>query len=340
MPASRPQWKGYLKLSLVSCPIAIYPAVSAAERISFRQINRSTGNRLRQQLVDAVTGESVERSDKARGYEVGESSFLPVEEEELEAARQEAHARRPGAVTIQPPAPAAVREAPFRKPDRPGGRAAPQPPSPEPQPPRVVVENTRTIDIERFVPRGQIDARYIEKPYYIAPRDAVGQEAFAVIREALERKQLVGIGRVILQSRERPIALEPMGKGLRGVTLRYGHEVLSEAEYFAGIPDIALPDEMLQIAEHIMQGKTADFDPAILEDRYRTALVEILRTKKREMPVAEGPVQPSAQNVINLMDALRRSMESERTAIAKPLPRRAASKQARRSSSKRGRNAS
>ena len=177
-----------------------------------------------------------------------------------------------------------------------------------------MVENTRTIDIERFVPRGQIDARYIEKPYYIAPRDAVGQEAFAVIRDALERRQLVGIGRVILQSRERPIALEPMGKGLRGVTLRYAHEVLSEAEYFAG--------------------------PAILEDRCRTALVEILRTKKREMPIAEGPVQPSSQNVINLMDALRRSMESERPAVAKPRPRRAASKPARRSSNARGQTAS
>jgi DNA end-binding protein Ku len=340
MPASRPQWKGYLKLSLVSCPIAIYPAVSAAERISFRQINRNTGNRLRQQLVDAGTGETVDRSEKARGYEVGESTFLPVEDEELEAARQEAQARRPGAVTVQPPAPARVGEAPVMRLGRPGGRTAPPVPSPAPEPPRVVVENTRTIDIERFVPRDQIDVRYMEKPYYIAPRDAVGQEAFAVIRDGLERKQLVGIGRVILQSRERPIALEPLGKGLRGVTLRYGHEVLGEAEYFAGIREIELPDEMLQIAEHIMQSKTVDFDPALLEDRYRTALVEILRTKKRETPLVEGPIQPSAQNVINLMDALRRSMESERTSVANPPPRRAASKPARRSSNTRVRGVS
>ena len=220
----------------VSCPIAIYPAVSAAERISFRQINRNTGNRLRQQLVDAVTGETVDSRTKARGYQVGDSSFLPVEDEELEVARQQAQARRPGAVTVQPPAPAPIREAPFRKPDRPGGRAATPCLLPQPEPPRLVVENTRTIDIERFVPRGQIDARYIEKPYYIAPRDAVGQEAFAVIRDALERKQLVGIGRVILQSRERPIALEPMGKGLRGVTLRYAHEVLEGGGVFRGHP--------------------------------------------------------------------------------------------------------
>jgi non-homologous end joining protein Ku len=343
MPASRPQWKGYLKLSLVSCPIAIYPAVSAAERISFRQINRNTGNRLRQQLVDAVTGETVESWDKGRGYEVGESSFLVVEDDELQAAREQAQSMRPGAVTVQPPAPAAPIEAPARKAERAGARAAaPGPlPTPAPEPPRVVVENTRTIDIERFIPRGQIDARYVEKPYYIAPRDAVGREAFAVIRDALESQQLVGIGRVILQSRERPIALEPMGKGLRGVTLRHAHEVLSEAEYFAGIPDIALPEEMLDIAEHIMQAKKADFDPSMLEDRYRTALVEILRTKKHEMPVTDGPVQPSSENVINLMDALRRSMDSERPSIAKLPPRRAASKPASaRRSSTRGRSAS
>ena len=130
--------------------------------------------------------------------------WRPVEDEELEVARQQAQARRPGAATVQPPAPAPISEAPFRKPDRPGGRAATPVPSPAPEPPRLVVENTRTIDIERFVPRGQIDARYIDKPYYIAPRDPVGQEAFAVIRDALERKQLLGIGRVILQSRDRP----------------------------------------------------------------------------------------------------------------------------------------
>ena len=124
------------------------------------------------------------------------------------------------------------------------------------------------------------------------------------------------------------------------VTLRYAHEVLGETEYFAGIADIALPDEMLRIAEHIMQAKTADFDPAILEDHYRTALVEILRAKKGETPVADGPVQPSAQNVINLMDALRRSMESERTSVANPPPRRAASKPARRSSNTRVRGVS
>src|SRR5829696_3924051 len=148
MPASRPQWKGYLKLSLVSCPIAIYSAMSAAERISFRQMNRNTGSRLRQQLVDAVTGETVDRSEKARGYEVGESTFLPVEDEELEAARQEAQARRPGAVTVQPPAPPRVDGAPVRRLGRFGGPTAPPVPSPAPEPPRVVVENTRTIDIE------------------------------------------------------------------------------------------------------------------------------------------------------------------------------------------------
>ena len=143
------------------------------------------------------------------------------------------------------------------------------PPAPAP----VRIENNRTIEIERFVPGAQIDPRYHDTPYYIAPRDQVGLEAFAVIRDAMRRKEMVGMGRVVLAKRERPIIIEPMGNGLRGMTLRYAHEVRSEAEYFADIPQITLPDEMLRVAEHFLETKTADFDPAFLEDRYRTVLV-------------------------------------------------------------------
>ena len=129
-------------------------------------------------------------------------------------------------------------------------------------PPKPRIENTRTIEIERFLPSGQIDARYHHTPYYIAPRDLVGQEAFAVIRDAMAGKSVVAMGRVVLSNRERPIMLEPMGLGLRGLTLRYSHEVRSEAEYFADIPQIILPREMLSVAEHIVETKLANFDPA------------------------------------------------------------------------------
>ena len=207
-------------------------------------------------------------------------------------------------------------------------------------PPRPIIENTRTIELDRFVQQGQIDAGYFDKPYYVVPRDEVGQETFAVIRDAMAAKGLVGLGRVVLANRERPILVEPMGNGLRGITLRYTHEVRDHAEYFSDIPQLTLPDEMLRITEHILETKTQDFDPAYLEDRYRTVLVEKLREKHAQKPARDLSPARSAQNVINLMDALKRSLAATRpmqkaanpaghtagptSDIIKPSPRRAA----------------
>ncbi len=255
----RAYWNGFLKLSLVSCPIALYPATTAAERVSFRQVNRRTGHRLKHQLVDSVTGEAVETHDKARGYEVGENRFLLVEDHEVAPRRQ----------------------------------------------------NTRTIEIERFVPAGQVDVRYFEKPYYIVPRDAIGQEAFAVIRDAMSRENVTGLARVILSSRERPMLVTPMGRGLCGVTLRFSHEVRGQEEYFSRIPEMKLPAEIVKLAQHIIATKSADFDPTMLEDHYRNTLVRILRKKQAKMPAPPEPVAPSRENVVNLMDALRRSIAAE-----------------------------
>jgi DNA end-binding protein Ku len=230
--APRPHWKGYLQLSLVTCPIALYPAVSAAERVSFRKVNRETGNRLRQQLVDSITGQVVESHQEARGYEVGQNRFLMVEEEELETAQMEARTRPFGASASSTSPVGGAHAASVGSEPRRGATSArkierPEAPqhAPEPTPPPVRVIDNRTIEIERFVPVAQIDARYHDKPYYIAPRDQVGQDAFAVIRDAMGGKGMAGMGRVVLSNRERPIVIEPMGKGLRGMTLRYAHEI-------------------------------------------------------------------------------------------------------------------
>jgi DNA end-binding protein Ku len=281
VPAMRGYWKGYLKLSFVSCPITLYPASSASERLSFRQINRRTGHRVKHKLVDSITGEAVDSANKARGYEVGENQFLLVEDRDIEQARSE----RP--------------------------------------PPQM----TRTIEIERFLPTGQIDARYFEKPYYIVPREEIGQESFAVIRDAMTREGVVGLARIVLSSRERPLLVEPMRRGLRGVTLRFAHEVRGEEDYFSKIPQMKLPAEMVKLAQHIIRTKSGDFDPSMLEDHYRSALVKILR-KKRAKPVAHHApaVKPSHDNVVNLMEALRRSIAAERP--AKPAARRGLDKSA------------
>jgi non-homologous end joining protein Ku len=330
--APRPHWKGYLKLSLVTCPIGLYPAIAASERVSFRQVNRETGNRLRQQLVDSVTGEIVQPHNKGRGYEVGENQHLIVHDEELESALQEARTRPFSAAPSQPVAAQQTDEQP------PTRGAAPRPvetrkreeapPIVPPPAPPVRIENNRTIELDRFVPKEQMDPRYHNTPYYVAPRDQVGLEAFAVIRDSMVGKGLVGMGRVVLANRERPIIVEPMGSGLLGITLRYAHEVRSETEYFADIPQMTLPDEMLRIAEHILQTKKEDFDPTYLEDRYRTVLVEKLREKQAQIPARSVALGPSPQNVINLMDALKRSLAAEqpspRDAVAKATPRRTA----------------
>jgi DNA end-binding protein Ku len=324
----RPHWKGYLKLSLVSCPIALYPAISAAERLSFRQINRETGHRLRQQLVDSMTGEVVESHSKGRGYEVGENQFLAVQDEELETARQEARSRPFSAAPALPPAP------PDNKDEPPKREAGPkvvetkndeqEPTPPLAAPPRI--ENNRTIELDRFVRAEQIDARYYLTPYYIAPRDEVGEEAFAVIRDAMAAKALLGMGRVILASRERPIVIQPMGTGLLGMTLRYAHEIRGESEYFAEIAKFALPRDMVKLAEHILESKTEDFDTAYLEDRYRTVLVERLRAKRAQISTKNAAPTPSRQNVVNLIDALKRSLavERPRRSVDQKVPRRTA----------------
>jgi DNA end-binding protein Ku len=258
--APRAYWKGYLKLSLVSCPIALYPAASSSERVSFNRINKKTGNRLKQQNVDSVSGEPVEKEDIGRGYEIGKGQYLQVEDEEIE---------------------------------------------------KVKIESTHTIDIDSFVPRSEIDDRYIDSPYYICPTDKVGQEAFAVIRDVIRDKGMVALGRVVLTRREHVIMLEAFDKGLLGTTLRYAYEVRDQAAYFEDIPELKLPGEMKQLAAHIVDSKAAHFDPTTFQDHYETALVELLRAKQAGH-VAQLPKEEAApQRVVNLMDALRASIGAE-----------------------------
>jgi len=258
--APRAYWKGYLKLSLVSCPIALYPAASGSERVSFNRINKKTGNRLKQLLVDSESGEPVERDDVGRGYEVAKGQYIQVEDEELE---------------------------------------------------KVQIESTHTIDIQNFVPRNEIDDRWLDSPYYMAPTDQVGQEAFAVIRDTIRDKGMVALGRIVLARREHVVMLEAFDKGLLACTLRYPYEVREPAGYFEDVPDLKLPAEMKDLAAHIVDSKTTHFDPATFEDHYETALVEMLRAKQAGRMVEPKKGEAPPQRVINLMDALRASIGAE-----------------------------
>ena len=164
----------------------------------------------------------------------------------------------------------------------------------------------------------QLDPGFFEKPYFVTPRDQVGQEAYAVIRDAMRRKEMMGIGYVMLSSRKRPIALEPLENGIRGITLRHIEDIRSPAEYFVDIPELQLPPEMLELAEHIVRSKARDFNPEFLTDRYRAALVELLKKKRVALPMPEATPVPSQQNVVSLMDALKRSLAAEEAKPTRP----------------------
>jgi len=257
--APRAYWKGYLKLSLVSCPIALYPASSEREKISFHQLNKNTGNRIRYRKVDADTGDEVEPSDIIKGYEVGKGQYIDVNPEELEA---------------------------------------------------IALESKRTIEIDEFVPRDQIDVLYLNNPYFIVPDGEVGADAFAVIREAINKEGMVAIGKVVFTSREHIIALEARGKGMVGITLRYPYEVRKEHEYFDDVPDAKITKDMLELATHIIETKKGEFDPKKFEDQYEDAVKELLK-KKQAGEKIEAPKQREPANVVNLMEALRRSIDAE-----------------------------
>jgi DNA end-binding protein Ku len=267
--APRANWKGYLRLSLVSCPIALYPASSLSEKVSFNRINRKTGNRLKQQNVDSETGEVVSRDETVRGYEVAKGQYMTVEDKEIEA---------------------------------------------------VQIESTRTIDIDQFVPKNEIDERYIDSPYYIAPDGAVGQEAFAVIRDTIAKLNMVALGRVALARREHVIALEPKGRGLLGTTLRYPYEVRDEKPYFEEIPELKLSKEMLDLAAHIVETKSGHFDPSQFEDRYENALIDLLK-KKQAGEKIEPARETAPPRVVNLMEALRASIDAEQKKAPAPSTR-------------------
>jgi DNA end-binding protein Ku len=184
----------------------------------------------------------------------------------------------------------------------------------------IAIESSKTIDIERFVPKESIDDRYRDAPYYIAPEDKVGQEAFAVIRDAMKKKKMVGIARIVMARRERIMMLEPFGKGLMGTTLHYPYEIRGEDSAFEDIPDMQLPAQMVGLAEEIIDRMTGKFEPEKFEDRYENAMIELIRSKQAGAPVKQTKATTKPSNVVNLMDALKRSIDAgdEKAPAKKP----------------------
>ncbi len=271
----RAYWKGYLRLSLVICPVELYPATSQSEKTHFHQINIKTGNRLRQQMVDEETGKPVPKEQKGRGYELSKGRYVPIDDEELAA---------------------------------------------------VQIESTRTIDIQGFVPKSDIDKRYLDKPYYIAPSDKAGAEAFVVIRDAMKDQDRVALAKIVMANREHIIMIEPLGKGLLGTTLRFDYEVRSESDYFADIPSPRISRDMVELATHILEKKATKFDPSRFKDDYEIALKKLVQRKAKGHTIERPEPAERPSNVIDLMEALRASMKESKASRTKPKRRPAARK--------------
>ncbi|EJZ18451.1 Ku protein (plasmid) [Rhizobium sp. Pop5] len=265
--ALRPYWRGYLKLSLVTCPVQMMPATSESEKVRFHTLNRQTRNRVVSHYVDSVTGKEV-KEDEVKGYQRGENEYVILEDEELE---------------------------------------------------NVALESTKTIDISTFTPRDSIEWIWLDTPYYLSPNDPVGQEAFSVIRDAMHAQNMVGISRLVISRREHAVMLEPRGKGIVLWTLRYGDEVRDEDSYFEAIGDEKADSEMMPLVQQLIKKQTKDWSPDMVADPVQERLLDIIAEKKKSLKKpakAKGKPAPSAppNNVVNIMDALKKSVAAEQRA--------------------------
>lgn len=263
--AVRPYWKGYLKLSLVTCPVEMMPATSDSEKVRFHTLNRQTQNRVVSRYVDAITGKEVKEGDEAKGYERGEGEYILLDDDELE---------------------------------------------------NVALDSTKTIDIEMFSPRESIGWIWLDTPYYLTPSDPVGEEAFAVIREAMKAENKVGISQLFLSRRERAVMLEPRGKGIVLWTLRYGDEVRDEDLYYEKIGDDKADSDAMPLIEKLIKKQTRDWKPDLVTDPVQERLLDIIADKKKSLKNApnskpKAKEGPSGGNVVNIMDALRNSLKKE-----------------------------
>src|ERR1700742_75512 len=252
--AARAHWKGSLKLSLVSCPVLLYPATTSVDKTRFHMINTETGNRLKQQMVDAETGDIVESDQKGRGYELAKGKYVEIEKDELEA---------------------------------------------------VQIESNHTIDIDSFVPKDEIDKRYLNHPYYIAPDGKAGIDAFAVIRDAMKDQDRVALARIVLTNREHVLAIEPHEKGLLGTTLRYPYELRDAEDYFDGIKSPKITKDMIELASHILDSKAAHFDPSKFRAEKEAALRKLVKPTASGNPIEAAEPEKRPSNVVSLMDALK-----------------------------------
>lgn len=270
--AVRPYWKGYLKLSLVTCAVTLSPATTEGDRVKFHTLNRATGDRIYTRYVDADTGKTVDDEHQAKAYEKAADDYVVLEDEDLDA---------------------------------------------------VKLDSVRTIDIDEFIEADTIEWTYFDTPYFVVPADEVGEEAFTVIREAMTDRKVVGISRLVLGNRERAVMLQPWDKGILLWTLRFGDEVRDEDEYFEKVEEEKLDSKMLSMVEKIIEERTAPWSDDMVKDPVQAKLKQIIKAKQAPQKKAAGKKaetddeMKAPSNVIDLMAALKKSLEAKPSSKAK-----------------------
>jgi len=266
--APRTFWKGYLKLSLVTCRVSMMPAVSESGKVRFHNLDRKTQNRVVNRYVDAVTGKPVGDEDQVKGYPRGEDDYVLFEDEEID---------------------------------------------------EMGLESSRTIDIDSFVPAASIGWIWYDKPHYLLPDDKVSEEAFCVIRDAMAATDTAGISRVVMYRRERAVLLLPRDKGLMVWTLRYGDEVRDAGDYFGKAKAEKPAARVLSLMKDVIAERTTDWDPKMASDPVQEKLLDIIaaRKKGRKKAKATEAAKEQPSNVIDIMSALKKSLEQKRKSPAK-----------------------
>lgn len=261
----RANWKGFLKIAEVSCPVALYTAASTSERISFHTINRASGNRVQREFVDSETGKPVPREDQVKGYETSPGEHIVLTPEEVAAA---------------------------------------------------IPDSDKVMAVEAFLSCGEVDDVYFDKPYYLAPSDGPAKEAFVLIREGLARSKVAAIARTVLFRRMRTVLIRAHGNGLIATTLNFDYEVRAAEDAFKSIAETKIDPEMLDLARHIIKTKIGSFDPASFDDRYETALADLVKAKTEGRKIAPRPAA-KREKVVDLMEALRESAKADKADKAK-----------------------
>ena len=274
--AVRPYWRGYLKLSLVNCPVTLSPVTTEGDKVKFHTINRATNHRITTRYVDAVSGKVVDKDDQAKGYQKSEDEYVILDDDELDA---------------------------------------------------VKLESARTIDIDEFAPADSVEWTYFDSPYFVTPSDQIGEEAFVVIRQAMANADVVGIARLVINGRERAVMLQPWDQGILLWTLRFGDEVRDEQEYWKEVDDKPVDKKMLAMVEQLIEDRTTTWSEDMVEDPVQERLLDIIKqkqpTKKKVRPkIEEDTEEKKPSNVIDLMEALKKSLEVKPDDTSKKKSRR------------------